>query len=135
MLSCCSALRNELTTRGASSHRLALMIAAFSRARIPIRPILDDSVIDQVTYESTTEGVATHIDTTGTISGDDRSSCGSLVEITENGTVPISIGGRDSTFLEDGDEVVITAAAHLGGGSTASLGDVRGRVGLISPLP
>ncbi len=72
---------------------------------------------------------------TGTISGDEPGSYGSLVEITNNGASPISIGGRDSTFLEDGDEIVITAAAHLGGGATASLGDVRGRVGLISPLP
>ncbi len=71
---------------------------------------------------------------TGTISGDDAASYGSLVEITNNGTAPISIGGEDSTFLEDGDEVVITAAAHLGGGATANLGDVRGRVG-FSPLP
>ncbi len=72
---------------------------------------------------------------TGTISGDDPASYGSLLEITDNGASPISIGGRNSTFLEDGDEIVITAAAHLGGGATASLGDVRGRVGSISLLP
>ncbi len=72
---------------------------------------------------------------TGTISGDDPGSYGSLIEITGNGASAIQIGGRDSTFLEDGDEIVITAAAHLGGGSTASLGEVRGRVGMISPLP
>lgn len=65
---------------------------------------------------------------TGTISGDDPGSYGSLVEITDNGRSPIMIGGRESTFLEDRDEVVITAAAHLGGGATASLGEVRGRV-------
>lgn len=65
---------------------------------------------------------------TGTISGDDPGSYGSLVEITDNGADPISIGGRDSTFLEDGDQVVIKAAAHLGGGATAALGEVRGRV-------
>ena len=72
---------------------------------------------------------------TGTISGDDPGTYGSLVEITDNGASPITIGGEDSTFLEDGDEIVITAAAHVGGGATASLGDVRGRVGLISLLP
>ena len=72
---------------------------------------------------------------TGTISGDDPGSYGSLVEITDNGASPITIAGKDSTFLEDGDEIVITAAAHLGGGATASLGEVRGRVGLISLLP
>jgi fumarylacetoacetase len=72
---------------------------------------------------------------TGTISGDEPGTYGSLVEITHDGSTPIRIGGRDSTFLEDGDEVVITAAAHLGGGATASLGEVRGRVGLVSPLP
>jgi fumarylacetoacetase len=72
---------------------------------------------------------------TGTISGDDPGSYGSLVEITDNGASPMTIGGRESTFLEDGDEVVITATAHLGGGLTASLGEVRGRVDLISLLP
>jgi fumarylacetoacetase len=65
---------------------------------------------------------------TGTISGDDRTSFGSLVEITDNGTRPLMVGGRESAFLEDGDEVVITAKANLGGGRLAALGEVRGRV-------
>jgi fumarylacetoacetase len=65
---------------------------------------------------------------TGTISGDDPASLGSLLEITENGARPLVVGGRESSFLEDGDEVVITAAANRSDGTSASLGAVRGRI-------
>ena len=65
---------------------------------------------------------------TGTISGDEPSSLGSLLEITENGARPIVVGGTESSFLEDGDEVVITARANREDGTTASRGEVRGRV-------
>ncbi len=65
---------------------------------------------------------------TGTISGDAPSSWGSLLEITRNGQEPLVIGGRDSTFLEDGDEVVITATVNGADGVTVSLGEVRGRI-------
>lgn len=65
---------------------------------------------------------------TGTISGDEPSSYGSLLEITENGSRSIVVGGRESTYLEDGDEIVITAAADRRDGTSASLGEVRGRI-------
>lgn len=44
----------------------------------------------------------------GTISGPERGSCGSLLEITWNGRDPIDLGGVSRTFLEDGDKVTIT---------------------------
>ena len=55
----------------------------------------------------------------GTISGADRGSEGSLIELTRNGTEPIRVGDGTRTFLEDGDEVVLRADP---------LAEVRGRV-------
>ncbi|KPQ17022.1 MAG: fumarylacetoacetase FahA [Rhodobacteraceae bacterium HLUCCO18] len=44
----------------------------------------------------------------GTISGPTRDSCGSLLELTWNGTEPISVDGGTRTFLEDADTVTLT---------------------------
>ncbi|HEU5212662.1 MAG TPA: fumarylacetoacetase [Gaiellaceae bacterium] len=60
----------------------------------------------------------------GTISGDDPRSRGSLIELTWNGAEPLRLAdGSTRTFLEDGDEVVLR-------GTTAgfALGEVRGRI-------
>jgi len=60
----------------------------------------------------------------GTISGPDRGSEGSLLELTRNGAEPLRLpDGSERTFLEDGDEVVLRA--HAG---ELALGEVRGRV-------
>jgi fumarylacetoacetase len=42
---------------------------------------------------------------TGTISGPTPDSMGSLLELTSNGKVPLSLDGETRAFLEDGDEV------------------------------
>jgi len=59
----------------------------------------------------------------GTISGNDRSSRGSLLEISWNGTEPIDMDGEIRTFLEDGDEVTLR-----GRGGAVLLGEVAGTV-------
>ena len=60
----------------------------------------------------------------GTISGPDRGSEGSLLELTLNGAEPLRLpDGSERTFLEDGDEVVLRA--HAG---ELELGEVRGRI-------
>lgn len=57
---------------------------------------------------------------TGTISGPERGSEGSLIELTLNGSEPLRLeDGSTRTFLEDGDEVVLRSDL---------LGDVRGRI-------
>jgi fumarylacetoacetase len=43
----------------------------------------------------------------GTISGTEPGSQGSMLEQTKNGKETISVGNQSRTFLEDGDEVVI----------------------------
>jgi fumarylacetoacetase len=63
----------------------------------------------------------------GTISGAARQQRGSLLELSWNGSEPLDLGIHGSrTFLEDGDEVVLSARS--GGPSRARLGEVRGTV-------
>jgi fumarylacetoacetase len=60
----------------------------------------------------------------GTISGPDAGSEGSLIELTWNGTRPIRLGdGSTRAFLEDGDEVVFRGRA-----GDVALGEVRGTI-------
>ena len=58
----------------------------------------------------------------GTISGPESGQRGSLLELSWNGTEPLTLGDTTRTFLEDGDEVVMTAVSRSG----ARLGEVRG---------
>ena len=63
----------------------------------------------------------------GTISGPDPSQRGSLLELSWGGREPFHAGGRERTFLEDGDEVVLRYSAPGALGRIA-LGEVRGRI-------
>jgi len=65
----------------------------------------------------------------GTVSGPEPGQRGSFFELSWNGAEPIALpDGQVRTFLEDGDEVVITATAPAPGGGTIELGEVRGRI-------
>jgi fumarylacetoacetase len=65
----------------------------------------------------------------GTVSGATRAEWGSLLEIAQNGTQPLTLAdGSTRTFLEDGDTVGITATAPARGGGRIALGEVTGRV-------
>jgi fumarylacetoacetase len=60
----------------------------------------------------------------GTISGDEPGSRGSLIELTWNGAEPLELAdGSTRTFLEDGDEVVLR-----GRSAGFALAEVRGRI-------
>lgn len=64
----------------------------------------------------------------GTVSGPERGQRGSLIELSWNGTEPLVLAdGSVRSFLEDGDEVVISATAPGRRGRIA-LGEVRGRI-------
>jgi fumarylacetoacetase len=64
----------------------------------------------------------------GTVSGLATGERGSLLELTWNGTEPLTLAdGTQRAFLEDGDEVVITASARAPHGRIG-LGEVRGRI-------
>ena len=65
----------------------------------------------------------------GTVSGPERKQCGSLIELTDNGTRPLRLSdGTGRSFLEDGDKVDITATAAADGAAARHLGTVSGTV-------
>jgi fumarylacetoacetase len=65
----------------------------------------------------------------GTVSGPARDQLGCLLELTRDGAEPIALAdGTQRAFLEDGDEVAISATAPGPDGGLLSLGEVRGRV-------
>ncbi|MFD9959536.1 fumarylacetoacetase [Amycolatopsis sp. NPDC058986] len=64
----------------------------------------------------------------GTISGPEKAQRGAFIELTWGGKEPILVGGEERTFLEDGDEVVITATAPGSDGARIGFGEVRGRI-------
>ncbi len=65
----------------------------------------------------------------GTISGPETNQRGSLLELSWNGTEPISLAdGTTRSFLEDGDTVTISAVAHLDSGERLELGEVLGTI-------
>ena len=65
----------------------------------------------------------------GTVSGPNRNERGSLIELSWNGTEPIVLAdGSTRAFLEDGDEVTITATAPGPRGARIGFGEVTGRI-------
>ena len=65
----------------------------------------------------------------GTVSGGRKDQRGSLIELSWGGTEPIELpDGTSRSFLEDGDEVIISASAPGADGTRISLGPVSGRV-------
>lgn len=65
----------------------------------------------------------------GTISGADPGQLGSFVELSRAGTEPVTLAdGSSRTFLEDGDEVVITATAPGNNGARIGLAEVRATI-------
>jgi fumarylacetoacetase len=65
----------------------------------------------------------------GTISGSTSGSQGSLIELTWNGTRPISLpDGETRAFLEDGDEITLRGWCEKAGARRIGFGAARGRI-------
>ncbi|MFJ8433393.1 fumarylacetoacetase [Kitasatospora sp. NPDC094019] len=65
----------------------------------------------------------------GTVSGPEPETRGALIELTWNGENPVKLpDGSTRTFLEDGDEVTITATAPGPAGTVIGFGEVTGRI-------
>ena len=65
----------------------------------------------------------------GTVSGPEESSRGCLLEITERGAKLLTLpNGETRAFLEDGDEVILTAWCQKDDHPRISFGECRGRV-------
>ncbi|MCP9291118.1 fumarylacetoacetase [Gracilimonas sediminicola] len=64
----------------------------------------------------------------GTISGPEADSYGSMLELTRNGTHPLTLpSGEGRSFLEDGDEVIMSGFAQ-GEGFKVGFGEVTGKI-------
>jgi fumarylacetoacetase len=65
----------------------------------------------------------------GTISGPEPGSYGSLLELSQGGREPIALpSGEARRFLEDGDEIVMRAACRRDGFAAIGFGECRGRI-------
>ena len=63
---------------------------------------------------------------TGTISGPNDESLGSLMEISQGGKTPITLpNGETRSFLEDGDEIILKATARADGAVPIGFGECR----------
>lgn len=70
----------------------------------------------------------------GTISGTEPGSEGSLLEMTEGGKTPMKLsGGEERRFLEDGDTLLIRGGAGEVG-ALVGFGEVYGRIEAALPL-
>jgi fumarylacetoacetase len=66
---------------------------------------------------------------TGTISAPDPSGFGSLLEISRGGAEPLSLpSGETRAFLEDGDEVILSATARAEGRVSIGFGACRAQI-------
>ena len=66
---------------------------------------------------------------TGTISEENDDDSGCLLEITRGGRRPIELpSGEKRTFLEDNDEVILSARAAVEGFASIGFGQCRGRI-------
>jgi len=66
---------------------------------------------------------------TGTISGPDQASCGSLLETTLGGKDPLVLAsGEERRFLEDGDEVILRARGRREGCVSIGFGECRAAI-------
>lgn len=63
----------------------------------------------------------------GTISGPDKNSRGSLLELSWGGKEPVEIAGGTRSFIEDGDTIALRGAA-MGNGYKIGFGQCTGRV-------
>jgi fumarylacetoacetase len=64
----------------------------------------------------------------GTVSGPEKHQRGSFLELSWGGKEPFTAGGREHTFLEDGDTVTIRATAPGARGGRIALGEVTGTI-------
>jgi fumarylacetoacetase len=72
----------------------------------------------------------------GTVSGPARDGRGCLLELAWRGTEPVELpNGERRTFLEDGDEVVLSGWCVRDGAATIGLGECRGRVRAGAEIP
>ena len=94
---------------------------------------------DQMLAHLTVNGASTRtgdLYASGTVSGPEPGQRGSLIELSWNGTEPLSLpDGSTRSFLEDGDTVTLSATAPAADGTRLSLGEVTGTIHPARPSP
>ena len=66
---------------------------------------------------------------TGTLSVAEATGLGSLLEISQGGKQPLDLpGGERRSFLDDGDELILSARCSRAGAVTIGFGECRGTV-------
>ncbi|WP_426242512.1 fumarylacetoacetase [Nocardioides sp. LHG3406-4] len=110
---------------------------------IEVEVVLNDEVVSRPSYSSmywspaqmlahlTVNGASTRTGdlwASGTISGPERHQRGSFLELSWGGKEPFTAVGRERTFLEDGDVVVLRYSAPGAAGGRLTLGEVAGTV-------
>jgi fumarylacetoacetase len=72
----------------------------------------------------------------GTISGAQPGSAGSMMELTQAGKAPLELGeGGKRSFLEDGDEVIERGRCERAGCAAIGFGEASGRIAPAGPAP
>ncbi|MCL4422264.1 MAG: fumarylacetoacetase [Actinobacteria bacterium] len=64
----------------------------------------------------------------GTISGPRKDQRGAFIELSWGGSEPVKVGNEERHYLQDGDEVAISATAPGPDGARIGFGEVRGRI-------
>lgn len=64
----------------------------------------------------------------GTISGTEPGTYGSMIELSWGGKEPVAVGDEERTFLQDGDTVIIRGVTTLPNGTRIGFGEVSGTV-------
>lgn len=71
----------------------------------------------------------------GTISSQEREGFGALLEITDNGRLPMDINGEQRTFLEDGDTITFSGVCGDDEESLVGFGQCSGTIFPATQFP
>ena len=126
---------------GALSVQLKVTLSTAQMRKNGVEPlVLSRGKADTAMYWSAAQIVAHHSSNgcnlqpgdligTGTLSTDSDEGLGSLLEISRGGTQPLQLSsGETRSFLEDGDEICLTAWCEREGAVRIGLGECVGRV-------
>lgn len=130
----------ENSSRGAVDMRLEVLIqtAQMKNSRMPPERLSKSNFTDsfwtvaQMLTHHTVNGCNMKpgdLFGSGTMSGSVEGSQGALIEITNGGSKPVTLGsGEQRTFLEDGDTILLKARCERDGAASIGFGDCAGTV-------
>jgi fumarylacetoacetase len=126
--------------RSAIDLKLEVHISTASMRRRSLPPVRLSSANLQDIYWSFAQMITHHTSNgcnlmvgdliaSGTVSGADPATQGSLLELTSRGSVPLQLPGAEARgFLDDGDEIILRGFCEGEGLPRIGLGECRGRI-------